>query len=44
MKDIPINNAVEALNGRLASVTATTAEGSPDVAVRIRLDRCKEAC
>ncbi len=37
MKDIPINNAAEALNGRLAGVTATNAEGSPDAAVRIRV-------
>jgi len=37
LKDIPINNAAEALNGRLAGVTATTAEGSPDAAVRIRV-------
>src|SRR5262245_27586554 len=29
LKDIPINSAAEALNGRLAGVTATTAEGSP---------------
>jgi TonB-dependent starch-binding outer membrane protein SusC len=37
LKDIPINNAAEALNGRLAGVTATTAEGSPDADVRIRV-------
>ncbi|GEO10151.1 SusC/RagA family TonB-linked outer membrane protein [Segetibacter aerophilus] len=37
LKDIPINNAAEALNGRLAGVTATTSEGSPDAAVRIRV-------
>ncbi len=37
LKDIPINSAAEALNGRLAGVTATTAEGSPDAAVRIRV-------
>jgi TonB-linked SusC/RagA family outer membrane protein len=37
MKDIPINSAAEALNGRLAGVTATTAEGSPDADVRIRV-------
>lgn len=37
LKDIPINSAEEALNGRLAGVTATTAEGSPDAEVRIRV-------
>src|SRR5687767_989280 len=37
LKDIPINSAAEALNGRLAGVTATTAEGSPDAQVRIRV-------
>ena len=37
LKDIPINSAAEALNGRLAGVTATTAEGSPDAAIRIRV-------
>jgi TonB-dependent starch-binding outer membrane protein SusC len=37
MKDIPVNSAAEALNGRLAGVTATTAEGSPDADVRIRV-------
>lgn len=37
LKDIPLNSAAEALNGRLAGVTATTAEGSPDAAVRIRI-------
>jgi TonB-linked SusC/RagA family outer membrane protein len=37
LKDIPINSAAEALNGRLAGVTATTAEGSPDAQVRIRI-------
>ncbi len=37
LKDIPLNSAAEALNGRLAGVTATTAEGSPDAAVRIRV-------
>ena len=36
-KDIPINSAAEILNGRLAGVTATTAEGSPDAAIRIRV-------
>jgi TonB-linked SusC/RagA family outer membrane protein len=37
LKDVPINSAAEALNGRLAGVTATTAEGSPDAEVRVRV-------
>lgn len=37
LKDIPINSAAEALNGRLSGVTATTAEGSPDAQVNIRV-------
>lgn len=37
LKDIPINSAAEALNGRLAGVTATTSEGSPDATIRIRI-------
>jgi len=37
LKDIPINSAAEALNGRLAGVTATTSEGSPDATVRVRV-------
>lgn len=37
LKDIPINNAAEALNGRLAGVSATTSEGSPDATVRVRV-------
>lgn len=37
LKDIPINSAAEALNGRLAGVTATTSEGSPDAVIRIRV-------
>jgi TonB-dependent SusC/RagA subfamily outer membrane receptor len=37
LRDIPINSAAEALNGRLAGVTASTAEGSPDAEVRIRV-------
>jgi len=37
LKDVPINNAAEALNGRLAGVTATSSEGSPDANVRIRI-------
>jgi TonB-linked SusC/RagA family outer membrane protein len=37
LKDIPLNSAAEALNGRLAGVTATTSEGSPDADIRIRV-------
>src|SRR6185436_15527218 len=37
LKDIPLNSAAEALNGRLAGVTATTSEGSPDAEIRIRV-------
>lgn len=37
IKDIPIYSAEEMLNGRLAGVTATTAEGSPDADIRIRV-------
>jgi len=37
LRDIPITSAAEMLNGRLAGVTATTAEGSPDAQVRIRV-------
>jgi TonB-linked SusC/RagA family outer membrane protein len=37
LKDIPITSVAEALNGRLAGVTATTSEGSPDAAVRVRI-------
>lgn len=37
LKDIPINSAAEALNGRLAGVTATAAEGEPGAEIRIRV-------
>ncbi|MGZ3923122.1 MAG: SusC/RagA family TonB-linked outer membrane protein [Flavisolibacter sp.] len=37
LKDVPLTSAAEALNGRLAGVTATTSEGSPDATVRIRV-------
>ncbi|GAA4746516.1 SusC/RagA family TonB-linked outer membrane protein [Flavisolibacter ginsenosidimutans] len=37
LKDVPLTSAAEALNGRLAGVTATTSEGSPDAQVRIRV-------
>lgn len=37
LKDIPINSTAEALSGRLAGVQVTTAEGSPDADVKIRV-------
>src|SRR5215510_7371193 len=37
LKDNTITSAAEALNGRLAGVTATTSEGSPDAAIRVRV-------
>jgi len=37
IKDIPINNAAQALTGRLAGVQVTAAEGSPDANVQIRV-------
>lgn len=37
LKDMPIVSAEQLLNGRLAGVTASTAEGSPDADVRIRV-------
>jgi TonB-linked SusC/RagA family outer membrane protein len=37
IKDVPINNASEALTGRLAGVQVTTSEGSPDADVKIRV-------
>lgn len=37
LKDIPINNVAEALNGRLAGLTATTSEGSPDANIKVRI-------
>jgi TonB-dependent starch-binding outer membrane protein SusC len=37
LKDVPLTSAAEALNGRLAGVTATTSEGSPDANIRIRV-------
>jgi len=37
LKETPLNSAAEALNGRLAGVTATTSEGSPDADIRIRV-------
>ncbi|MDE3234751.1 MAG: TonB-dependent receptor [Bacteroidota bacterium] len=37
LKDIPVNSAAEALEGRLAGVQITTAEGSPDANIVIRV-------
>jgi TonB-linked SusC/RagA family outer membrane protein len=37
IKDMPINSVAEALNGRLAGVTATASEGSPDAEIRVRV-------
>ena len=37
LKDNTMASAAEALNGRLAGVTATTSEGSPDAAIRVRV-------
>lgn len=37
LKDIPVNSAAEALNGRLAGVTATTSEGSPDADIKVKV-------
>ena len=37
LKDVPLTSAAEALNGRLAGVTASASEGSPDASVRIRV-------
>lgn len=37
LKDVPLTSAAEALNGRLAGVTASTSEGSPDAQVRVRV-------
>jgi TonB-dependent starch-binding outer membrane protein SusC len=37
LKDVTVNSAEQMLNGRLAGVTATTAEGSPDATVTIRV-------
>ena len=36
IKDVPVANAAEALQGKLAGVAVTTAEGSPDADVKIR--------
>ena len=37
LKDVPVNSVAEALNGRLAGVTATTSEGSPDAEIKIKV-------
>jgi TonB-dependent starch-binding outer membrane protein SusC len=37
IKDVPINNAAEALTGRLAGVQVTTAEGAPDADVKVKV-------
>ncbi len=37
IKDVPINNAAEALTGRLAGVQVTTSEGAPDADVKVRV-------
>ena len=37
LKDVPVASAAEALQGKLAGVSVTTAEGSPDAEVKIRV-------
>ena len=37
IKDVPVASAAEALQGKLAGVSVTTAEGSPDAEVKIRV-------
>lgn len=37
LKDIPVTTAAEALQGKLAGVTVTTTEGSPDAEMKIRV-------
>ncbi len=37
LKDIPVSSASEALQGKLAGVSVTTTEGSPDADVKIRV-------
>lgn len=37
LKDIPVNSTAQALTGRLAGVTVTTTEGSPDAEILIRV-------
>ena len=37
LKDVPVVSAAEALQGKLAGVSVTTSEGSPDAEVKIRV-------
>ena len=37
LKDIPVTNAAEALQGKLSGVSVTTTEGSPDAEIKIRV-------
>lgn len=37
LKDVPVTTAAEALQGRMAGVSVTTTEGSPDADVKIRV-------
>ena len=37
LKDVPVSSAAEALQGKLAGVSVTTTEGSPDADVKIRV-------
>ncbi|MCQ2335032.1 MAG: TonB-dependent receptor [Paludibacteraceae bacterium] len=37
LKDVPVSTAAEALQGKLAGVSVTTTEGSPDADVKIRV-------
>lgn len=37
LKDIPVNSTAQALTGRLAGVSVTTTEGSPDAEIMIRV-------
>lgn len=37
LKDIPVNNVMQAISGRMAGVQVTTTEGSPDATVNIRV-------
>lgn len=37
LKDVPVTSAAEALQGKLAGVSVTTSEGSPDADIKIRV-------
>lgn len=37
LKDVPVSTAAEALQGKLAGVSVTTTEGSPDADIKIRV-------